>query len=190
MQSRAARVARGSVAGAFATAVAAVAHGLADGRAPSTLALVAGLVFAAFLGTVATGRRPSLVRLVVVAGGSQLAFHLLFSGLTPGTVSGATHHTTGTLLAPAVAHHGTDPVMWAAHALAFAATVAFLRHAEAALWSLLAAVLSALGVASVPTLATPPRPPRVAAAEVLPRTTERILDSVLSRRGPPVALGA
>lgn len=185
MQSRAARVARGSVAGAFATAVAAVAHGLADGAAPSTLAIVVGLVFATLLGTLAIGRRRSIPRLVIVAGGSQVAFHLVFASLTPGTATVVGHHATGMIAAPAT-HHAVDPTMWAAHAVALVATIVFLRRAESALWGLLAAVLEALGVALVPTLPHVARPARVPAApHRVAHATERLLTSVLSRRGPP-----
>ncbi|WP_309708361.1 hypothetical protein, partial [Pseudolysinimonas sp.] len=137
MQSRASRVARGWITGAFATLAAAVSHGVADGAAPSTLALGSALVFAGVLGTFLVGRRASLPRLVAIVAGSQLAFHLVFSWLTPGTATAASHHVSPAVLDPAVAHHGTDPEMWAAHALAMLVTIVFLRRAELALWSLL-----------------------------------------------------
>jgi len=85
VQNRVSRVARGWIAVSYATGVAAVGHGLVDGSAPSTLAVVVGLVFAGLLGTFAIGRRPSLPRLAIVVAGSQVAFHLVFSWLIPGT---------------------------------------------------------------------------------------------------------
>jgi hypothetical protein len=192
MQSRASRVARGWIAGSFATAVAALSHGLADGGAPSPVALGTALVFAGLLGTFALARRPSLPRLAIVVVGSQVAFHLVFSWLTPGTATSAGHHGAATLLAPAVAHHGTDPVMWIAHALALIATLVFLRRAELALFAIIretfartwAAVTRVPAIADRPTLrrtlsATPPRHPVLS-----------FLKFVVSHRGPPVAAAA
>ena len=194
MQSRVSRVARGWIAGSFATGVAAVGHGLVDGSAPSALAIVVGLVFAGLLGTLAIGRRPSLPRLAIVVAGSQVAFHLVFSWLTPGTAVPTGHHGMSSLVAqsapsvaPAVAHHGTDPWMWAAHTVALLATVAFLRHAELALWNLLR---EALELVVVRTLAIAARPAMVRTRPSdAPRHPFALLFfSVVTRRGPP-ALG-
>jgi hypothetical protein len=187
VQSRVSRVARGWIAGAFAIGIAALAHGLADGSAPSTLAVVVGLVFAGLLGTLAIGRRASLPRLAIVVAGSQVAFHVVFSWLTPGTAGPAGHHEMATLIAPAVAHHGTDPWMWAAHAAALAATVVFLRYAELALWNLLR---DALRATVIRTVAIAARPTTV---WTVPTDAPRhpfalLLFSVVTRRGPP-ALG-
>jgi hypothetical protein len=193
VQSRVSRVARGWIAGAFATGVAAVSHGLAAGSAPSSLAIVVGLVFAGMLGTLVIGRAPSLPRLALVVAGSQVAFHVVFSWLTPGTVISAPtpHHGVATVLSPmvepAVAHHGTDPWMWAAHGVALLATVVFLRRAELALWTLLRDALRAI---IVPTVAIEARP---ATVPTIPPDAPRhpvsfSFLSVVCRRGPP-ALG-
>ena len=187
MQSRVSRVARGWIVGSFATGVAAVGHGLADGTAPSSLAVIVGLVFAGLLGTFAIGRRPSLPRLAIVVAGSQVAFHLVFSWLTPGTATPADHHGMATLIAPAVAHHGTDPWMWAAHAVALLATVVFLRRAELALWILLRDTFRVSRIPRVATAAQPARPcPAPTAAPRHP--VPALFFSVVSHRGPP-ALG-
>lgn len=191
MQSRGSRVARGWIAGSFATGVAALSHGLADGAAPSGIAILIGLVFAGVLGTFAAGRQPSLPRVTVVVAGSQLAFHLVFSALTPGMATPAGHHGMPELLAPAMAHHGDDPAMWIAHALALVATVVFLRRAELALWNLLRDALRAIGRRSLP-LAIAARP---TSRRTFPATAPRhpvllSLSSVVSRRGPPLAAAA
>ena len=81
MSSRATRAARGWVVGVLATALAAVSHALAGGGTPSGLALVVGVVFGGMLGTFALSARPSLPRLVIAVGGTQFAFHLVFSTL-------------------------------------------------------------------------------------------------------------
>ena len=183
MHSRVSRLARGWIAGSFATGVAAAAHGLADGAPPSALAVVVGLVFAGILGTLVIGRTPSLPRLALIVGGSQVAFHLVFSWLTPGTATAA-HHGAATLMTPAVAHHGTDPWMWAAHALALLATIAFLRRAELALWNLLLDALRATRFATIAISARPASAATIAAAG--PRHPLAFaVSSVVSRRGPP-----
>lgn len=190
VQSRAARVARGWMAGSFATGVAALGHGLADGAAPSAFAIVNALVFAGILGAFAAGRKPSLPRLAVTVGGAQLAFHVVFSWLTPGSATGAAHHGASELLAPAIAHHGADPLMWIAHLFAAVATLVFLARAERALWGFFAEAVRAATVARTPAIAV--RPARVGA---LPRDVPRhpisfgFLSS-LTRRGPPVPAGA
>lgn len=178
------------MAGSFATGVAALGHGLADGVAPSVLAVVSGLIFAGLLGTLLAGRRPSLPRLAVTVGGAQLAFHVVFSWLTPGTSTAGDHHSAGVLLAPASAHHGTDPAMWAAHALAAVATLAFLVRAERALWNLLVDALEAVTVARTPAIAARPRVGRaVPGAESRHPLVPDFL-SAFSLRGPPARLGA
>ena len=80
MHSRGARLARGWVIGAFATALAALSHAVAGGGTPSGLGSGhRASSFGGMLATLAVGRRPSLPRLAIAVGGSQLAFHALFS---------------------------------------------------------------------------------------------------------------
>ena len=190
MHSRASRVARGWIAGSFATGIAALGHGLADGAAPSALAIATGLVFAGLLGTFSAGRRPSVPRLAVTVGGAQFAFHLVFSWLTPGTSTAGDHHTAGVLLAPAVAHHGTDTVMWLAHGLAAVATLVFLARAERAVWSLLAEALEAASVAGSPAIAALPAAHRNVPDDAPRHPVSIVVLSSLSRRGPPALVGA
>lgn len=191
MQSRASRAARGWIAGSFATGIAATSHGLAAGAAPSVLALASTLVFAGVLGTFLIGRRPSLPRLTAIVAGSQLAFHLVFSWLTPGTVTAAAHHDVPAIIEPAAAHHGTDPGMWAAHALAMLITIVFLRRAELALWSLLRDAVAAVGIGRrLPALEAVPSVPRAGLPTAPRHPVSSVVLSALRDRGPPLALGA
>jgi hypothetical protein len=189
VQSRAARTARGWITGAFATVAAAVSHGLADGAAPSALAFGGALVFAGVLGTFLVGRRASLPRLVAVVASSQLAFHLVFSSLTPGSATVGGHHDAAGVLEPAVAHHGAEPGMWVAHAVAMLVTIVFLRRAELAVWGLLRQAVTAF-VLRVPVVGAPPSVPIAAAAVALWHPVSAVSLRALRDRGPPVALGA
>lgn len=188
MQSRAARTARGWLIGAVATAAAAVSHGVADGGAPSALALGGALVFAGVLGTFLAGRRASLPRLAATVGGSQLAFHLVFSYLTPGAAAAVGHHGAPRLLEPAVAHHGSDPGMWAAHGIAMVLTIAFLRRAEVALWSLVRDAVEAVD-RRLPGITTRPTVSRAAFATEPRHPVSSVVVSTLRERGPPALAG-
>lgn len=175
------------MAGSFATAVAALSHGLADGGSPSPFALGVGLVFAGLLGTFALGRRASLPRLAVVVTGSQVAFHLVFSWLTPGTATSTGHHEAATLLDPAVAHHGTDPAMGIAHGLALLATLVFLRKAELALFRLVRdAVVDIVQIVTRrPATVARPTTLRTSSATAPRHPFLLFLTFVISHRGPP-----
>lgn len=197
MNSRAGRLARGFIVGAFATAVAALLHVSAGGIAPSALALVLGVVFSGLLGTALTARRPSLPRLAISVGISQAAFHLGFSLLGTGatvTATGAAHAhalpAIGTERMPHAAH--TDgPLMWLAHLAAGALTIAFLMFAERALWAALEAVARTIRSA----FATPAArlalslPAATTVWSERPRLDARVT-TPLSRRGPPLPVGA
>ncbi len=177
---------RGWITGAFATVAAAVSHGVADGAAPSALALGSALVFAGVLGTFLVGRRASLPRLVAIVAGSQLAFHFVFSWLTPGTATAGGHHDTPAVLEPAVAHHGTDPGMWAAHALAMLVTIAFLSRAELALWDLLRDAVHVIRFRP-PVVVASPRTTLAVSAEAPRHPVPALFLSIVSHRGPPVS---
>lgn len=186
MQSRASRVARGWIVGSFATGIAATSHGIAAGTAPSGLALGGALLFAGVLGTFVVGSRPSLPRLIAIVAGSQLAFHLVFSWLTPGTAATAVHHQTPAVLQPAAAHHGTDPGMWAAHALAMLVTIVFLHRAELALWSLLRDAVDVIRFRPPVVVATP-RTTLAVSAEAPRHPVPALFLSIVSHRGPPAS---
>jgi len=187
VQSRTSRVARGWIAGSFATGIAALSHGIVDGGSPSPFALGVALVFAGLLGTFALSRRASLPRLAVVVAGSQLAFHLVFSWLTPATATSTGHHGTATLLAPALTHHGADPLMWIAHGVALLATLAFLHRAEVALFALIRDTVArtVATVTRMPAIAARP-PRRWTPSATAPRhPVLPLLRFVVSHRGPP-----
>jgi hypothetical protein len=196
MPARAQRLARGWIVGLVATTVAAVSHSLVGGYRPGILSFGIALVFAGLLGTAVIGRRPSLPRLSIAVGASQLAFHLLFSTLgngsspsTPavGGMSGmsAMDATSPTALVGSDHDHLADPSMWIAHALAAVLTIAFLRHAELAVWGMLTRALSRVTAFVVPVSAAP----AVARPRGLPTVrplVSRLLAASASRRGPPL----
>lgn len=200
MHARAQRLARGWIVGLVATTVAAVSHSLAGGYRPGILSFGIALVFAGLLGTAVIGTRPSLPRLSVAVGVSQLAFHLLFSTLGGG--SGTSVSPSGGMsdmsamggASPAALvasghDHLADPSMWIAHALAAVLTIAFLRHAELAVWSMLtrvvARVVIRIAFAAVSVLpAERPRP--TVGSQDLPPLITRVLIASAGRRGPPL----
>lgn len=196
MYSRGERLARGWVIGSLATALAALSHAIAGGGAPSGLALVAGVIFGGMLGTVAVGRSPSLPRLAIAVGGTQLAFHALFSLLgTTGTAASSAGHDHGaaaplTMVVGAPHPHIEGPEMWLAHAAAGLVTLALLRGAERAAWRL----LTELARLVVARFRGGPRPhpvplTRARAASSSPLgLIGRILTAGVSRRGPPVPI--
>ena len=205
MPARAQRLARGWIVGLVATTVAAVSHSLAGGYQAGLLSFGTALVFAGVLGTLVIGRRPSLPRLIVAVGVSQLAFHLVFSLLGSGAsgsaagsgMSGMAAMGTETPSPAAVVSghvasghdHLADPGMWIAHAIAAALTILFLRHAELAVWNMLARLGRVLAtrltvvlvpVASDAVARIPARP------TIVLGPTERLLVASASRRGPPL----
>jgi hypothetical protein len=182
-----------------ATTVAAVSHSLAGGYQPGVLSFGAALVFAGMLGTAVIGRRPSLPRLSVAVGVSQLAFHLVFSLLGtggPSAASGAAMSNMAAMdevpvTAPAMSAHDhlADPGMWIAHALAAVLTILFLRRAELAVWTMLTrlgrVLATRLTVVLVPVESG--GTPRIPAwPTIARRPAERLLVASASRRGPPL----
>lgn len=201
---RAQRLARGWIVGLVATTVAAVSHTLAGGYQPAALSFGTALVFAGMLGTFVIGRRPSLPRLSIAVGLSQLAFHLLFSLLGTGGaaavspspsmdgMAGMSDMSTPVVPASGVTtghNHLADPGMWIAHALAAALTILFLRRAELAVWTM----LMRLGRVLATRLTTVPVPvasgpvPRIPGWPDLGRRPgQRLLVASALRRGPPL----
>ena len=193
MLGRSERLVRGWIAGSFAIVTAAISHVVGGGAVPSALALGTGTVFAVLVGTLAMGRRPSLPRLGIAVAGSQLAFHLLFSSLSPGLGShaGGGHHGTpgvGSIDVVAAVPHAESPAMWAAHAVAMVATLIFLRRAELAVWRMVRGVVERLGF--VDRILDAPRPSvtgrRVPGGEP-PAARPAPFLTAFSLRGPPVA---
>jgi hypothetical protein len=195
MNARAQRLARGWIVGLVATTVAAVSHSLAGGYRPGILSFGLALIFAGLVGTAVIGRHPSLPRLSGAVVASQLAFHLLFSVLGSGSgasapptvgmspMSGMDNSSTSALVVSGH-DHLADPSMWIAHALAAALTIAFLRHAELAVWSMLTRVLSRVTGVVVPALSAPVAQPT--GRPSVRSLVSRVLLACASRRGPPL----
>jgi hypothetical protein len=189
MATRATRLAKGWVVGALATAMAAASHALAGGGTPSALALVTGVVFGGMLATLALSARPSLPRLAIAVGGSQLAFHVVFTSLSAGgTVTASSMpgmHGAMVSIVGTPHTHVEGPAMWLGHAVAGVLTLALLRGAERAVWRVLAELARLVVRATrilTPDLPVVPAP----VTSVSPaRLSGRLLDAAVSRRGPP-----
>lgn len=187
MDSRWARVARGTAAAAFATFVAAFSHWLAGGSAPSPFGVAVSLVVSIMVCTMLTGRALSTWRLTAAVGLSQLLFHGLFSGLaTPVVVE----HSMTAMDAP-MAHLHAEPTMWLAHAAAALVTVLALRFGERGFWGAIGTArlfLARLLPVVVPVLHVP-RPLVAVDRRFVPRDLALLL-SPMRHRGPPVGLPA
>lgn len=189
VNSRAARALRGTALAAFATLIAALAHTLGGGAAPSPLFCAALFAFAAPLATALAGARVSLRGTIAAVAASQLLFHGAFAALgdfgsSTAATGGHLHGVVPTLsvLAPAPEH----PDMTFAHVLAGLVTVAAVRRGE----SIVRAVRTwILGTAAPPaTSIVFPRVPRRLAHGPSPLLPLLVVLSGLSRRGPPVRL--
>ena len=187
MSTRAQRAARGLSAALFATATASVSHGLADGHAPSGIAIVLALVFATFVCIALAGRRMATWRLALAVLVSQGAFHTVFITLTPEpmTVTGGHHHEMFAL-AGSAPQDSASVAMWIGHGIAAVLTTLALRFGELGLLTL--ARLAAWVVRLLVTAIVPVAPARV----IRPllgdeqRTTAQILTRrSLLFRGPP-----
>lgn len=194
MHTRPARLARGALAGSFAVLTAAVSHALAGGHVPSGLSIAVALVFATLLGTAATAARPSLPRLALLVGVSQVAFHLGFVLLGTGTTLAGGHHGAAIDLVGVAASSGAVHVdasgMWIAHAAAALVTLVVLRFAEAATWTVLVRLASRFVLSA---FRMPPAPAGPLGAAFARRTPEHLLPILAGRRaasrslrrGPP-----
>jgi hypothetical protein len=187
MDSRWARVARGTAAALFATFVAAFSHALAGGVPPSGFGVAASFALSVMVCTLLTGRTLSTPRLAAAVGLSQLLFHGLFSALgTPVAVE----HSMTPMDAPAPhVHAGTT--MWLAHAVAALVTVVALRFGERAFWGTIGTarlLIARLRVVVVPALHIP-RPVVAVQHRFVPRDLTLLLSS-MRHRGPPAGLTA
>ncbi len=185
MNSRWARVARGTIAAGFATFVAAFSHVVAGGQVPSLFGMAASLVISTMLCTILTSRAPSLWRLAASVALSQALFHALFSGL--GTPVPVAHDMAAMGAVTSAPHLHADGPMWGAHAIAGVVTLVALRYAEGVVWG--AAQTVALFLArlfqlpTVPRLELPGSAPEAAARPL--RAAAPFLSS-MSYRGPPL----
>jgi hypothetical protein len=192
------RALRGAVAAAVATLLAAVSHTIAGGPAPAPLLVALMIALCTPVAGGLVGPRPSLPRLAAAVAASQGAFHAVFQALgSPtgdriATASGGHDHAGAhgavqtALLAPAAPEATAMPL---AHAIAAALTIALLWRGERIVRAIARQTLAVLRRARAPRAAfgIAVRAPWIAPAA--PRRRPLPLSSV-SRRGPPVPLGA
>ncbi|ALS57092.1 hypothetical protein C5C66_01940 [Rathayibacter toxicus] len=206
MQTRGARLARGTVAALAATATAAASHTFADTQTPPPAILAIAAAFATLICVFLSGRYLSLSRLSISVLASQLAYHALFhiaGGATEVKVTGngkllSDRHNHGaatvelfsgggSVSGPGHADH--SPVMILAHLTAAVLTIAMLRHGERIFWTLGAGAARVVVrlVARASALLLPSRPGIATLGTVEP-LTPHALETVLSalqHRGPP-----
>lgn len=197
MTSRWMRVARGTLAAAFATFIAAFSHVIAGGALPHIGAIALSFAVAMAACVALAGRSVSLWRTTASVGLSQIAFHTIFSGMTatPAATrvvdaSGSHEHLLAftTTALQAGTHHSAS--MWAGHAVAAVLTILALRRGELAIVGLRASasvlfsrlVAAATLARVVPTVAAPRAD---WSRTALPRDL-RVSLSTMRHRGPPV----
>lgn len=188
MTPRHVRALRGAIAAWIATLVAATAHTLAGGGAPSPGLVAATGILATPFAVALIGRRLSAWRVGATVLAAQAFFHVAFA-VTAGTDPAAptalhAHHGLaaggGTLAAAIV----PDAPMLAGHVLAAVATVVTLFSGERMLRALgrgIRSVFSRLRAVTPPLRATR----LVAAPSRIARAAAIVVLSDLSRRGPP-----
>jgi len=206
MVTRWARFARGWLAAAFSTFVAAFSHTVA-GSIPSGLAIVLSLAFSGMVCVVLAGKTLSRWRLGAAVVASQFMFHGFFSLIGNPVVSAVGHvghHPDPGQLAAQLggavaaagghAHLHDDTGMWVAHALAALVTYAALRHGESTYWRLLELTRLCIVVllARMPEpVGRPPIPAMIPGCDrvVLPHPVAVHLSVMRHRGPPPLALG-
>lgn len=192
MSPRHVRALRGVTAAWIATIVAATAHTLAGGGAPSPALIAATGVLATPFAVALVGRRPAAWRIASVVLAAQALFHVAFA-MTAGADASAdasahVHHFTalGSSAPPGVV---PDAPMLVGHVLAAGATVLALFSGERMLRALGRGIRSVLSRAR--SVATRPSSPRLVAAPTVPiRAVAAVALSGLSRRGPPAFVTA
>lgn len=193
------RAGRAVLASGVATSVALVSHLVGGGSMPGVLGVAVPLLLATSVCLVLAPVRLTWVRLSVSVTVSQLLFHTLFSlgavGSTTGPATVSTHEHAGAVMLGAetavVAHVGhASGGMWLAHVGAGVVTILALRHGEATLARVTAALRRAAHRILVVHVPVPPVLPKAPAAPLRDerdwRPVARVLtaDSVV-RRGPP-----
>ena len=137
MNSRWARVVRGTIAAGVATFVAAFSHALGGDAAPSWVGVGASFVLSVAICTVLSGRALSWWRLAASVAVSQVLFHVLFSGAPAAPAASVAHDHGGTAITalsmPAMDGHADRMIL--AHVIAGIITLLALRFGERAFWS-------------------------------------------------------
>jgi hypothetical protein len=204
MGTRWARFARGWLAAAFATFVAALFHVASGGETPGMVGLAIALAFSAMACILLAGKSLSLWRLTVSVALSQFLFHALFGlgGSGPviiGTAAHA-HHVThidisaltagGTADAHQHSLFASDSTMWLGHATAALLTVLMLRYGERAFWGLRerARVQVTRFVASVAPVPLDVALGSPVVVRLIPLRDAAVLIGRMRHRGPPTRL--
>jgi hypothetical protein len=203
MHSRSNRLARGIVAAAIATLVAALSHTIGGGVFPSAPLLALAFITSVGWCTALLGRRFSWPRVSAAVIASQALFHGTFALTGTGgarvvaETSGHAEHggsTTLTVVAGEVGHLHDGSVMLVAHAVAAIVTIVAMRLADrssratAALSRVVRALLPILVVAPV-VLGGPATRVRPEGSGFRPGRVVALLGG-LRHRGPPVLIAA
>ncbi|MFG6504230.1 hypothetical protein [Microbacterium sp. P05] len=191
MNGRAVRARRGGALAATATLIAATAHTLGGGVAPSPMFCLVLFALATPFATAFAVPRPSLWRTAAAVGVSQALFHAAFtvigdpgwSAATGPHVHGAAAMASMGAMADAAAPAHAD--MTLAHVLAALATILLVRHGQALIAAIRAWIIRAASTADAPVL-RPRAAVRTVPAERPPAS--RVFPPGLGRRGPPRAL--
>lgn len=204
MSARWTRVARGSLAAAFSTFVAAFSHAISGGSAPGVAALSLAVAFSTLVCVALAGRGLSYWRIGASVAVSQVFFHTLFSLIVePAATSPATpttahagHDMTAMFLPAGAAASGSaaitvDAAMVAGHVLAAVATFAAIAWGERAVRGLLAAALVRATRFAALFLPVPVFPSRVVrlsrVARIAAPAALEVLRASVWHRGPPLA---
>jgi hypothetical protein len=195
VSTRAVRTLRGAAFAVVATLLAALAHTLGGGGAPSPLFCAAVAALALPPSVALAGARMSRWRTAAAVGASQALFHIAFAvtgdiGPADALAAGHDHlHAAAAVSSMPSALASGDAAMLPAHLVAAVVTFAAVRRGETVLAGVLRWTRTVLRrvvvvLAQAPTRPRPavrvpfePRPPRVSAAP-------------LTRRGPPAFLAA
>jgi len=186
------RALRGIAASAITVLLAATAHTLAGGGAPSPLLVFVAATLAAPPAVLLVGKRPSLMRTSAAVLAAQLVFHTAFALF--GTGSGV-RFTSGVGAHAHMAMHmvttGSAPMthdsMSAAHIVAALLTIAALHRGERMLRALGRGIRRLLPLR----ITRAPRPPTVRVVRAMftpPTTRATIFVADVGRRGPPVCV--
>ena len=202
MSARWTRVARGSLAAAFSTFVAAFSHAASGGSAPGVAALSLAVAFSTLVCVALAGRGLSYWRIGASVAVSQIFFHTLFSLIVePAATSSAAPatahagHDMAAMFLPA-ASGGTaitvDVAMVTGHVLAAIATFAAIVWGERAARGLLAAALvraTRFAALLLPAPVFPPRAVRLGrVARIEAPAALEVLRASVWHRGPPLAV--
>lgn len=201
--SRAVRTARGAFGALAATLLAAVSHALAGGLT-TAFAVVATALFALPLCVLLAGKIGSLWRLAIAVSVAQFVYHWSFAGIGASQLGAGASGSSAEAISPHAAHLGllasspfvptastgaiaanAEAVMWVAHALAAALTVALMHSGERAFLHVVRLLRSAVPVHVPGSIRLPSRPAILETFYAAPSRVAPVFLSAISHRGPP-----